>query len=113
MVHHAEPVAWLMADEDVLRNGQLRKQGKLLIDDVNTMLLGLARRGPVRRRIGEAYLARVRRIGSGDDLDQGRLAGAVLANQSVNLSGPDLKAHATESANAWKALRDPFEREHE
>src|ERR1700750_1438800 len=113
MVHHAEPVAALMADEDVLRNGQLREQGKFLIDDVNTMLLGLARRGPLRRRIGEAYLARVRPIGCSDDLYQVRLAGAVLAKQSVNLAGPDLKAHATESANAWKTLRDPCEREHE
>ena len=53
MVDSAEPVAPLMADEDVLRDGQLRKQHEFLVDDVDAVLFRLARRRPAGRRAVE------------------------------------------------------------
>ena len=81
MVDDAEPVTPLMADENVLRHRQLRKQGELLVDDVNAVPLGLARRRPASRRAVEDHLALIRRVGARDDLDQSGLAGAVLSEK--------------------------------
>ena len=82
MVDDAEPVAPLMADENVFRHRQLRKQGEFLVDDLNAVSLGLARRRPASRRAVEDHLALIRGVGARDDLDQGGFAGAVLAEQA-------------------------------
>ena len=47
---------------------------------------------------------RVRLIDAGDDLDQRRLARAVLAEQRVNLAGADVERDAAQRAHAGKAL---------
>ena len=106
MVDDAEPVAPLMADEDVLRDGQLRKQHELLIDDVDAVPFRLARRRPADRRAVEGHLALIRRVGARNDLDQGGFAGAVLAEQPVNFSRPDLQADAAQRLHAGEAFRN-------
>jgi hypothetical protein len=52
------------------------------------------------------HLPLVGGVGTGDDLDQGRLAGAVLAEQAMNLSRPHFQVDAAKRAHAGKAFRD-------
>jgi hypothetical protein len=50
-------------------------------------------------------------IEAGNDLDQGRLAGAVLAHERVNLAGLEGERDAVECLHAWKCLADTFDLE--
>jgi len=73
----------LAADEHVLRHGQVREQGRLLVDDRDP---GRARRRrAVQRDLPAVHQQRpgVRLIHPGEDLHQRRLARAVLADQGV------------------------------
>ena len=45
-------------------------------------------------------------VRTGEDLDQGRLAGAVLAEQAVHLAGADVEVDAVEGADARELLDD-------
>ena len=51
-------------------------------------------------------LARVRLVHAGEHLDQGRLAGAVLADQGVHLAGVGGEVHAGQGMHAGEALVD-------
>ena len=68
-----------MFDQDVLGHGQVPGQRKLLVDDRNALLDGIARRVDPSRLSVEKDLAALMVIGSGKDLHQRRLARAVLA----------------------------------
>ena len=52
------------------------------------------------RLAGELDGAAIRRLGAGEDLEQRRLAGAVLAEQRVDLSGSDLEVDVLERLDA-------------
>jgi hypothetical protein len=43
----------------------------------------------------------------GEHLDQGRLPGAVLAEQAVHLTGADVEVDTVQRAHARERLRDP------
>jgi hypothetical protein len=51
-------------------------------------------------------LVRSHRVDAADDAHQRRLAGAVLAADSVDLPGLDFEAHVVQSANAREVFRD-------
>ena len=51
-------------------------------------------------------LALVGLVRTGEDLDQRRLAGAVLAEQAVHLAGTDLEVDAVEGPGAGELLDD-------
>ena len=52
-------------------------------------------------------LALVGLVGAGEHLDQGGLAGAVLAEQAVHLAGPDLQVDAVQRPHARELLTMP------
>ena len=52
----------------------------------------------------QADLAGVRAVHAGQDLDQGRLAGTVLAQQRVHLAGPDVEIDIVERQRAGEPL---------
>ena len=56
-----------------------------------------------RRRVS---VPRIGRDGAGDDLDEGRLARAVLADQRVHLAGAQVERDALQRADAGERLRD-------
>ena len=93
-----------MAEEDVLGDGEFGKEQQLLIDGRDPGALGFLGRGEARRAPVDQDLAGVRLIDAGDDLDQRRLARAVLAEQRVNLAGADVERDAAQRAHAGKAL---------
>ena len=55
----------------------------------------------------EPEFAGVGGIGAGDDVDQRRLARAVLAEQDVDLAGPKVEVDAVERDHAGEELRYP------
>ena len=59
----------------------------------------------------ERDLAGVRLVDAGQDLDQRRLAGAVLADQRGDLAGIEREADIVQRAHAGEALRDAGKRE--
>ena len=78
----------LAADEDVLGDGEVGEQRRLLVDDRDAG--GLGRRPGRENSTGAAVdgeRAAVGPVHPAEDLDQRRLAGAVLAEQRVRLAG--------------------------
>ena len=75
-----------MADEDVLGDAEVREDHRLLVDrdDAATLSVGGRARWTARRRCASR---RRRAGGSRHRLDQRRLAGAVLADEGVDLAG--------------------------
>ena len=59
------------------------------------------------RRAAEADLAGGRRLDAGEDGNQRRFAGAVLAENDVDLAGPKVEIDPVERENAGKLLADP------
>ena len=62
-------------------------------------------------RLADADGAAVGGVHAGDDLDQRRLAGAVLAEERVHLAGEDVEVDVLEHADAGEGLRDAGERD--
>src|SRR5206468_1700079 len=99
--------ARLAAEEDVFGGAEVRDQVEFLVDDVDA---------EVHRPLGgidhdglavENNLAAVRLLGAGQDLHERRLAGAVLADEGVDLAGTHLEADAVERDDTRVALADP------
>ena len=96
----------LVAEVDVLGDAEALDEVELLVD----------RRDPeVHRglRVGEAHLlalpgdgALVGLVDPGEDLDEGRLAGAVLAEEAVHLAGADVEVHPAECDHSRETLHD-------
>ena len=90
-----------------------RKQQQLLIDRGDARALRLERAGERHLLAVDADAALVGRVHAGDDLDQRRLAGAVLAQQRMHLAGPHVEAYGLERLHAGKGFADVGELEDE
>ena len=99
-----------MAHENVLGDGQLREQQQLLEDRGDAAALGVMRVREANDIAVQADGALVGLVEAGDDLDQRRLAGAVLAEQGMHLAGADIEADPVQRAHAGKRLGDLVER---
>ncbi len=110
-VDAAEPLERLHADEDVLGDGQVGEERRLLEDDRDPGRLRLL--GVVEDRLlaVEQQPAGVGPVDAGEDLDERRLAGAVLADEAVHLTGEELDVAVLERVNGAEALLGVFERE--
>ncbi len=97
------------AERDVLGRGQSVEEGEVLKDDADAEL---AREGRVRDLHGPSLpqdLAGIRPQDAIDDLDQRRLAGAVLAEQRMNLARPHGELDRVIGKAAGEALDDALE----
>ncbi|MGY4425592.1 hypothetical protein ACVWY2_008041 [Bradyrhizobium sp. JR6.1] len=95
------------AKEQVLFHGEARDQRELLEHRTDA---DLAR--PLRRQMLDLLAAELERafVGwkrTGYDVDQGRLAGAVLAEQDVKFAGTHIEVDAVECTDAGESLRYP------
>ena len=63
--------------------------------------------------LGAIYdeLARIMRDHAGEDVHQRRFAGAVLAEQRMDLAGPDIEIDVVQRAHAWEGLAYAFGRQ--
>ena len=86
-VDGAQDARRCVADEHVLGDGEVREQSRFLVNHGDAERAGLG--GPVDQggHTLEQDRAAVRLVDAGQDLDQGALAGTVLADQAVDLAG--------------------------
>ena len=97
----------LAVEKQVLRHRQVRQQVDLLVDGGNAGLhcgLGRARRDLFAAQADDTGIAREH---AGDDLDQRRFAGAVLAEQRMDLAGAKREVDLLQRAHRTEALADP------
>ena len=106
-VDDTEP-ARLVAEEDVLGDGQLGDEGELLMDDDDPGLLARFDVAEADLRTLEHDLARVGPVGvdAGEYLHQGGLARAVLSADGVDLSSSHGEGDLVESLDPGEGLRD-------
>ena len=86
VVDQPKAVLGLVVQEDVLRRRQRRHETHLLEDHADPRALGGFRRVLFERLAVDLDAARGRRMDAVQDLEDGRLAGAVLAEQRVDLA---------------------------
>ena len=99
----------LDAEEDVLQDGPLGFQRQLLGDDRDAVGQRGVRRPVVDLAAVDDDLTGVRVLDAGEDLHQGRLARAVLADERVDRPAPDVHGHVTERLQAPVPLVDVLE----
>ena len=99
----------LVAEEYVLGDGQVRDQGKFLVDDDDS--LALARMDVREPDLLPAVqdLALVGAVGEdpAEHFHQGRFARPVLTDERVDLAAPDAERHVVEGLDPRKCLGDP------
>ncbi len=94
----------LVAHHHVLGDRAQWHEVELLVNRGDARRLRFARACDLARRAGEADRAGVAAIDASEDLDERRLARAVLADQRVNLAGRDLKRRAVQGRHAPERL---------
>ena len=99
--------ARLAPEEDVLGDGAFGEQVELLEDGRHPGGLRLERVGEGDGLSVEVDGAAVGRVHAGEDLHQGGLPGAVLPDESVDLTGADVQVDAAEDLHAEERLGDP------
>ena len=89
----AAEAARLAAQQHVLGDGQVGDQVDLLVDGADACRLGGRRRGEVPFLAVHGDRAAVDRVDACERLDQGRLAGTVLAHDRVHLAREETQTH--------------------
>ena len=106
LVEAAEPIHELAPEVHVLDDVQVVAEREILVDDLD------AERGGVLRLVDrhvlalEPELAGVRLVDPGDRLDEGRLAGAVVADERHHLARIGEEVDVDERLDGPEALRD-------
>src|SRR6202011_4940806 len=106
----AEPPLLLSAQEDVGRGGEIVAESEVLIDDLDAFAARLDRLAEMHRLARDLQLAAARRKISGDDLDQSRLAGAIVAHQPDDLSRLHREIDAGKRLDGAEMLADVAQR---
>ena len=96
-----------MTEEDVLGDGEGWNEAEFLEDHADAESTGIVGRADLDRRTVDRDLALVRRVDPLQDLHQGRLAGAVAADQGVDLALAQVEVDPVQDAGAGEALADP------
>ena len=91
-------------DEDVLRHVDARDDLRLLVDDADAGRAGVAWGGEVEGLAVHRQRARVRLVVAVEDLEQRRLAGAVLAQEREELAGPDVERDVGQGLHVGEGL---------
>ena len=101
------------AEGQVVQRAEGRRQAEVLVYEAQA---GLERGGGVAEAERVPVDGRLRTgvgvVIPGEDLDEGRLARAVLADEGMDLVGFQLEVDAVESLLARKRLREPVDPEH-
>ena len=98
-----------LRDGDVLGHGQVRQQRKVLVDDLNSLPDHLGRRGARHQGTLHPHFATVGMLDPGNDLDEGGLTGAVLADEAMHLPRANEEVDPLQGVCADKALVDSLE----
>ncbi len=96
----------LDTEVEVFRNGALGEQVELLVDDAHAGGASLTGVGEDVLDAVELEHAVGRRVHAGDDLHERRLAGTVLADDGVHLTGGHVEVDALQHGHAVERLAD-------
>ena len=96
----------LGAEREVVRDRQVREQAQLLVDDADAELVRMRGARDLDRLAAELDAPGRRRMVAREDLQQGRLAGTVLAEEAVDRACLDVEVDVIEGQRAREALRD-------
>src|SRR5262249_55739007 len=99
---------WQSAKVNILGDGQVAGQEKLLVDDRHTALEHLVGRAVLNDFAKELDGAAIRAMSAGEYLHKSGLAGAVFADKCQYFSDFEVEAYVIKSGNAPEALRDTF-----
>ena len=99
------PESRLASEKDVLGDGQVGRQRQFLVDQPDPEPVRVGHIADVHTPSVVDNLAGVGTVDAAEDLDERGFAGAVLAEQRVDLAGPQLEVHAVERHDAAEALR--------
>ena len=98
------PACRLDPEQDVLRHGQVRAEGELLVDEGDAAPPRLERGGRSVRPAVEMHRAAIGTHGAGYDVHEGALAGAVFPDQGVHLARAEREVDPVER----QRRREPF-----
>jgi hypothetical protein len=101
--------ASLDAKHEILGNRHVLDQHEVLVDHADSRRDRVLRRGDVDRPAADADLARIGPVVAVEDAHQGRLAGAVLADDPVDRALGHGQADRLVGVNGAEALVDPDE----
>src|SRR5262245_42026622 len=96
-----------MAEEDVLLSRKIGGEGMLLMNDDDPVIEGVARGRKAKLPPLDENLTGVRLVDAAQYLDERRFAGAVLANDSVDLSRTNGEVHIVKDEMAGKRFSKP------
>ena len=102
----------LAADEDVLGRGQLVEHHRFLVHRDDAGLACLPRAVEAAELAAHAQLALGRRMHAGQDLDQRRLARAVLADERHHFAGHQVEVDAAQRVGRAEALVQAAQAQH-
>ena len=102
----AAPGSWFVAQHHVLADREVGAEVHLLVDRRDACGLGVCRAAEDPWLAGDVDRAVVDGVLAGQRLDQGRLAGTVLAHQRVDLARPEHEVHLVEREDPREADRD-------
>jgi hypothetical protein len=100
------PLHCRLAEQEVLLDGELGHDGRLLVRDHHALGQRLAWRVLAAPDAVHAHRAAVRSEGPAEDAEQGALARAVLPRQREDLTVPECEAHVVERTHPRERLRD-------
>ena len=104
-----QPQPTRVAEHQVVEDGQCRDQHRVLVHRADPELERLARRRDDGLDALDANLPGIRADEAGEDADQRRLAGSVLAEQAVHLARPEPQVDGVVREHARERLRDSRE----
>ena len=96
----------LVAEQSIADDIELRDELLVLMDDGDAVRLGVAAVAQPHFAAADEDLAAIGLVDAGKDLDQRRLAGAVLAEQGVDLAGAHREIDTAQRLDAGEALDD-------
>ena len=106
LVEREERPHLLLAEEDVLVGEKVVEEVELLVDEGDARLLDRLDRGSGEVGAVEGDGAGVGRVRAGQDVHEGGLARAVLAEKGVDLPARDVEVHAPQDGDAAERLVD-------
>ncbi len=102
-----QPVALRQVfEQQVLRHRQVREQVQLLVHDADAGAVRIRRRARTVRPAVERDVSLVGDVDAGEQIDQRRLARAVLAEQHVRLAARDVERHVLQRHDPGEMLTD-------